>query len=870
MSDSEHSDSVPSDEPLPTGRYGASANGAIPVQKPEMEPSQTIRVGGQRGQGGPGSSGRRSSATRSTASFDWTPPEVEELARLLPQYQIDRILGRGGMAVVYQALQIELDRPVAIKLLPAEMAADQEFVDRFRREARLLAKLQHPGIVAVYDFGLTSEGHLYFVMELVDGTDLHKIIRGPGLNAGQALELICQICDALNYAHRQGVIHRDIKPSNILVSSVGDAKLADFGLARPLHDDFAGLTAVNAVMGTADYMAPEQHEGAADHRSDIYSLGAMLYEMLTGRPPKGVFDPPSRKSNVDARIDDVVHKALQYDVDRRYQDVSELKTDVDRVRSTPRAPVATAVAPAASPPRPGRGKKLAIPALVLLPLLGIGAYFMSDSGKTRLHSWLADAAPAEATPAPAKNTATPAPTPDYAAFERAREAEAKQKQQEDAERKVRDDARRKADEERQRLARIADEERLRREKIEQEQRQKQAKIAEEEHQRKVKLESDIEGLRKAESLETPQLLSQAQAGDPAAQSLLALLQREGYTMRKDTASAMRLAGLAAGRGHPVGQAALAFLNWGDDGFKADQEQSAKLAASAIPTLKEMAAKNEPVACYALGRIYALGIGVPKNPAAAAALYRPASIQDFGLAQNALAHMYETGDGVMKDPDQAQSLFESAATMYLLKREIVSTPGGVVGLDPGTPILVVSQKNGIVTVKSHNNLQFDVPEGNLSRNPKSARAMLDQNSAAQQAYEEATAAEAQAQKQQQEEAVKNARQRLMTPPPQRPPSPEEQLAALTIEEQKIKAQIADTFSQLSQIHVVGNVKTSPNAAMADNTRKNLQGQISNLNGQLRGIHNQETALKIIIAQKGSQGGGQGSGIRGASLQPGKGF
>ena len=213
----------------------------------------------------------------------WTPPAPEELAALLPQYHIESLLGHGGLGAVYKGRQAALDRPVAIKLLPAEMAADAQFIARFQREARTLAKLQHPGIVTVYDFGQTSAGHLYFVMEFVDGTDLHRILHAPGgVNPAQALEIISQICDALHYAHEKGVIHRDIKPGNILVNTQSRAKLADFGLARPAAGPAGSLTGTDVIVGTPDYMAPEQHVGEADARADIYALGVMLYEMLTG------------------------------------------------------------------------------------------------------------------------------------------------------------------------------------------------------------------------------------------------------------------------------------------------------------------------------------------------------------------------------------------------------------------------------------------------------------------------------------------------------------------------------------------------------------------------------------------------------------
>lgn len=273
---------------------------------------------------------------------EWTPPTPAELARLLPQYRIETLIGRGGMGAVYKGSQEKLGRTVAIKVLPVELTADTQFVTRFEREARTLAKLHHPGIVAIHDFGQTTDGHLYFVMEYVEGTDLRRVLQGPGLEPAQALEITTQICEALHAAHLQGVVHRDIKPANILLTKDGRVKLADFGLARPGRDEHEPLTVTNAVLGTPDYMAPEQHGGRADLRTDIYALGLMLYEMLTGQLPRGAWTPPSRKVRVDIRIDEVVLKALQEEPDLRYQQASEMKVDVESIRSgvapVPRGP----------------------------------------------------------------------------------------------------------------------------------------------------------------------------------------------------------------------------------------------------------------------------------------------------------------------------------------------------------------------------------------------------------------------------------------------------------------------------------------------------------------------------------------------------
>ena len=285
----------------------------------------------------------------------WIPPTVEELQRLLPQYEVRAIIGRGGMGAVYKAAQPRLDREVAIKLLPAELAEDPDFVARFEREARTLARLDHAGIIHVHDFGQTPENHLYFVMEFVDGTDLHQLIHGPGMSPAQALEIIGQVCEALQYAHAQGVVHRDIKPANILVTKDGRVKLADFGLARPMHANASGrLTLTRVVMGTPDYMAPEQKRGEGDHRVDLYALGVMLYEMLCRRTPQGAWQPPSQRVRVDVRLDQIVIKAMQEEPELRYQQASEVKSDVESVRTSMRPPIGTTPGKGGTPPPPAR------------------------------------------------------------------------------------------------------------------------------------------------------------------------------------------------------------------------------------------------------------------------------------------------------------------------------------------------------------------------------------------------------------------------------------------------------------------------------------------------------------------------------------
>jgi serine/threonine protein kinase len=275
---------------------------------------------------------QRGMAEPEPGAGDWTPPGVAELATLFPGYEIEALLGRGGMGAVYRARQPSLDRLVAIKVLPLEISVDEEIAARFRREARALARLQHPHIIAVHESGTTSEGHLFFVMEYVEGADLAALLRGGRLDVAQALGVVRQVCEALQFAHANGVIHRDIKPANVLVNAAGCVKVGDFGLAKLTQaDDSPEAARATAALGTPDYTAPEQWRGEADHRADIYSLGVMFYEMLTGEVPHGVFAPPSKKAPVDARLDPVVLRAMQEAPERRYQQAGELRDDVDRV-----------------------------------------------------------------------------------------------------------------------------------------------------------------------------------------------------------------------------------------------------------------------------------------------------------------------------------------------------------------------------------------------------------------------------------------------------------------------------------------------------------------------------------------------------------
>jgi len=271
----------------------------------------------------------------SPESSGFRPPAPEELAERFPQFEIIELLGKGGMGAVYKARQPSLDRLVAIKILPPEVGKDPSFAERFAREARALARLTHPNIVAVHDFGQSGD-LFWFAMEYVEGVDLRQTIRAGQILPEQALAIVPQICDALQYAHDEGIVHRDIKPENILVDKRGRVKIADFGLSKLLGEDKLDvtLTGTHQVMGTLRYMAPEQMQGthSVDHRADIYSLGVVFYELLTGELPIGRFEPPSKKVQIDVRLDEVVLRALEQKPEQRYQHASEVKTDVEAIR----------------------------------------------------------------------------------------------------------------------------------------------------------------------------------------------------------------------------------------------------------------------------------------------------------------------------------------------------------------------------------------------------------------------------------------------------------------------------------------------------------------------------------------------------------
>ena len=279
---------------------------------------------------------------------------MSAITHLGDRYDVGQVIGRGGMAEVYEGTDRRLNRRVAIKVLRPDLARDPMFQERFRREAQSAAGLNHPNIVAIYDTGedLVGDGSSqvsipYIVMEYVDGVTLrHMLSNGPRILPERALEVIAGVLAALDYAHRHGIVHRDIKPANIMINSHGDAKVMDFGIARAMSDAATSVTATSAVMGTAQYLSPEQARGeSVDARSDIYSTGCVLYELLTSNPPfngespvsiayQHVNETPKLPSSTDPSIpptlDSITMTALTKSPANRYQTAAEMRIDIER------------------------------------------------------------------------------------------------------------------------------------------------------------------------------------------------------------------------------------------------------------------------------------------------------------------------------------------------------------------------------------------------------------------------------------------------------------------------------------------------------------------------------------------------------------
>ena len=310
----------------------------------------------------------------------------DEGIRLGDRYELGGLLGRGGMADVRVGRDLRLGRTVAVKTLRADLAADETFQARFRREAQSAAALNHPSIVAVYDTGEGVNEHgvhvPYIVMEYVEGQTLRDILRGAETGRKilpeRALSIVADVLSALDYSHRSGIVHRDIKPANVMVTPSGQVKVMDFGIARAIADTSSAMTQTAAVIGTAQYLSPEQARGeTVDARSDIYSTGCLLYELLTGRPPfvgespvsvayqhvREEAKPPSQLNpDVSVSIDRIVARSLAKRVEDRYQSAADMRDDLQLVlaggsvdapeQATALAGAATAVAPAVAAARP--------------------------------------------------------------------------------------------------------------------------------------------------------------------------------------------------------------------------------------------------------------------------------------------------------------------------------------------------------------------------------------------------------------------------------------------------------------------------------------------------------------------------------------
>lgn len=280
-------------------------------------------------------------------------PDLQAVAAAFPHLEVIELIGSGGMGAVFRARQPQLGRLVALKVIPATgRGASPAFADRFEREGRLLARLHHPNIVTIYDSGRAGD-FFYLLMEHVDGVNLRQAMRAGRFSPRDALTIVPRICEALHYAHEEGVLHRDVKPENILLDSRGRVKLADFGIGKWTAGEGDGpaiegtgeplaptLTQAGVALGTPRYMAPEQAADpqSVDHRADIYSLGVVFYELLTGELPPGEVARPSDRAAVDGRIDAIVRQALQRERELRQRSAEEMKTQIESVGAT--APIA--------------------------------------------------------------------------------------------------------------------------------------------------------------------------------------------------------------------------------------------------------------------------------------------------------------------------------------------------------------------------------------------------------------------------------------------------------------------------------------------------------------------------------------------------
>jgi serine/threonine-protein kinase len=330
------------------------------------------------------------------------------------RYELEKLVGSGGMSNVFRAHDRLLERTVALKILHEQYTRDDDYVERFRREARAVAKLAHPNIVTVIDRG-EQEGRQFIVFEYVDGQNLKELTRGGPLEVREAIGLTLQVAGALSFAHERGLVHRDVKPQNVLLNEDGQAKVTDFGIARSL--DVQGVTHTGTVLGTSDYIAPEQARGQrVDPKTDIYSLGAVLYELLVGEVPfagdnfvavamRHVNEPvPSvleHRPDCPPRLDFAIQRAMAKDPDDRFASMDDFAVELEACRAELDGrgdEGATMIVPPARPPRAARRRARRFPVTPLLivlagALVAVGAYLLLRDDGAR--SVLPDGTPSE-------------------------------------------------------------------------------------------------------------------------------------------------------------------------------------------------------------------------------------------------------------------------------------------------------------------------------------------------------------------------------------------------------------------------------------------------------------------------------------------
>ncbi len=260
---------------------------------------------------------------------EFVPLTIEELQVYFPQYEILTFIAAGGMGAVYLANQKSIDRKVAIKVLPQELSSDEEFSAQFRAEAKVMSRVNHPNLVGFFDFGEVA-GMLFIVMEFVDGKSLHHSAHGDAISPNVALDIVIGLSEGVKHAHDAGIIHRDIKPANVLLDQKATPKLGDFGLARPVEESEAG----KVIFGTPGYTAPEvvKNPESIDERADIFSIGAILYELVTGHLPQDSYTPPSKEQKMHADFDKIVKKAILPDPDLRYGDMDDFLVALNNLK----------------------------------------------------------------------------------------------------------------------------------------------------------------------------------------------------------------------------------------------------------------------------------------------------------------------------------------------------------------------------------------------------------------------------------------------------------------------------------------------------------------------------------------------------------